>query len=230
MNRLERLYAITEELRRYAPASRSAQALADRFGVARRTIERDLAALRAADVAIGGDVGRGGGYTLQSTFGRVVVSLSPEEVVAILLSVRASKGAPFSVAASVATQRLRDALPPATQVSVDVLRSRVMVTEGETFAVRPTVQRTTEAAVRGRFVMRITYVDANEVATTREVEAHGFYGAVDGWYLIAWCRMRNAGRLFRLDRIARATLTKKVAPARVLDDVLGWVPKPTTTP
>jgi predicted DNA-binding transcriptional regulator YafY len=46
MRRLERLYAITEEIRRHEPASVSAGWLADRFGVSRRTVERDLAALR----------------------------------------------------------------------------------------------------------------------------------------------------------------------------------------
>ncbi|MGI9147874.1 MAG: HTH domain-containing protein [Chloroflexota bacterium] len=40
MNRLERLYAISDHLRRHAPAALSAQSLASRFDVSRRTIER----------------------------------------------------------------------------------------------------------------------------------------------------------------------------------------------
>ena len=53
MNRLERLHALTEHLRRVAPRPVSAASLADRFGVSRRTIERDLAALRNAGVEPG---------------------------------------------------------------------------------------------------------------------------------------------------------------------------------
>src|SRR5689334_20604208 len=40
MNRLERLYAVAEAIRRRAPAPVSAAALAEEFGVTRRTMER----------------------------------------------------------------------------------------------------------------------------------------------------------------------------------------------
>ena len=39
--RLERLYALAEEIRRHAPVPVSAAALAEHFSVSRRTIERD---------------------------------------------------------------------------------------------------------------------------------------------------------------------------------------------
>jgi hypothetical protein len=50
MQRIERLYAISERLRRAAPAIVPAHRLAEELGVTRRTIERDLAALRNAGV------------------------------------------------------------------------------------------------------------------------------------------------------------------------------------
>ena len=43
-------------------------------------------------------------------------------------------------------------------------------------------------------------------------------------------RRRQDRRLFRLDRIEKATLTKQRAPKRDLDDILGWLPAPTTPP
>jgi predicted DNA-binding transcriptional regulator YafY len=230
MNRLERLYAINEELRRRSPLSVSATRLAEEFGVTRRTVERDLAALRASGVPVDADVGRRGGYRLARARGNAVFSLSPEEVVALLLAARAANGMPFTTAASTATQRLLDALPDATRVGVEELRVRIRAGRLDVPRARPAVQRAIEAAVRDRLVVQIDYVDANAVKTARAVEAHGFYGAIDGWYLVGWCRLRDAGRIFRLDRIARATVTREQASVRDLDDVLGWVPNEVVQP
>jgi predicted DNA-binding transcriptional regulator YafY len=87
-----------------------------------------------------------------------------------------------------------------------------------------------EDAVASATVVRLDYRDRNGVKTRREVEGAGFLGAGDGWYLGAWCRLRQDRRLFRLDRIERAAFTKERAPTRDLDDVLGWLPAPTTPP
>lgn len=230
MNRLERLHALHDELRRRAPYPVSASVLADRFGVTRRTVERDLVALRNAGVALAADVGRTAGYWLDERPGRAVFSLSPEEVVALLLAARAAEGMPYASSARSAADRLLDALPAATRIAVDDLRSRIRAAPAELPRPKPAVLRAVEASVRNRVVMRITYLDRVGTQTTRAVEAHGIYGATDGWYLIGWCRLRRAGRLFRLDRITRASVTKERAPERDVDDVLGWVPRVTRQP
>ena len=98
MNRLERLYAVTEAIRRRAPQPVSAAALADEFGVTRRTMERDLAALRGAGVPLYGTDGRRGGQQLAGHGGRVLFALSAEEVTALLLAATASAGMPYSAA------------------------------------------------------------------------------------------------------------------------------------
>jgi predicted DNA-binding transcriptional regulator YafY len=198
--------------------------------VTRRTVERDLAALRSAGVPVDADAGRTGGYRLARAKGSAVFSLGHEEVVALLLAARAATGMPFTTAATAATQRLLDALPDATRVGVDELRARIRAGRLDVPRARPAVQRAVEAAVRDRLVVRIHYVDADAVKTARAVEAHGFYGAIDGWYLIGWCRLRDAGRIFRLDRITRAAVTRVPAPIRDLDDVLGWIPNEVSQP
>ncbi len=230
MNRLERLYAIQEQLRRRSPAPVVAARLADEFGVTTRTIERDLVALRSAGVPIDGDVGRTGGYRMGRTNGAAVFSLNPEEVVALLLATQAAGGMPFTAAATTATQRLLDALPEATRVRVEELRNRIRAAQPDAPPVRPAVRRVVETAVRDRLVVRLRYVDAEGVESLRSVEAHGFYGTVDGWYLNGWCRLRDGGRIFRLDRIQQATATRERAPHRDVDDVLGWVPHEVARP
>ena len=50
MNRIDRLYALVEELRAAGPRGRTARQLAGHFEVSVRTIERDLSALGQAGV------------------------------------------------------------------------------------------------------------------------------------------------------------------------------------
>jgi len=50
VNRTDRLYALVEELRAFAPRRRSARELALRYEVSARTIERDIGALQQAEV------------------------------------------------------------------------------------------------------------------------------------------------------------------------------------
>ena len=229
MNRLERLFAIEQELRRRAPGTVSAAALAEQFGTSRRTIERDLASLRNAGVALYGQPGRSGGQTVLGG-GRVSFSLSAAEVTAVLVALTVAPDTPFGGAGLSAAHRLIDVLPAATRVSVEELRSRLRVVPPESSEVLSRVRHVVEEAVRVQQVVRISYVDGGGAATRRAVDPVGFYGSAEGWYLVGWCHLRRAGRIFRLDRIRSARMTTSPAPAHDLDETLGWVPAPGRVP
>jgi predicted DNA-binding transcriptional regulator YafY len=231
VNRLERLYAISEHLRRNAPRPTSAARLADEFEVSRRTIERDLEALRRAGVPLYADRGRRGGqHTLDRT-GSVVLTLSTPEVVALLVALASSgPDMPFSDAGLTAAQRLLDGLGTGTRIEVDELRRRIRTADADRAPASARVRRTVEEAVRRSVVVNIDYTDQHGARTTRAVEAVGLYAGGDGWYLIGWCRLRDDGRIFRLDRISSARLTRRPAPRRDVDATLGWVPHHVSVP
>jgi predicted DNA-binding transcriptional regulator YafY len=223
MNRLERLHAIAEHLRRSGPRPVSAASLAERLGVTRRTIERDLAALRNAGVPLYAEHGRTGGQVSLDRPGHSVVALSSVEITAILVALAAAgPHMPLQDAGTSATQRLIDAMGPATQLAVQDLRRRIRVRHQPLVPKR--ARRTVEEALRRSVVVNIDYTDANANATTRSVDPVGFYNGGDGWYLIGWCHSRSAGRIFRLDRISSARLTTRPAEQHNVDDTLGWVP------
>ena len=229
MNRLERLHAIAETLRRSAPTPISSAVLADRFDVSRRTIERDLNALREAGVPLYSEMGRTGGQVTLDQQGSSVLTLSAAEVSALLVALAAAgPQLPFGDAGASAANRLLDSLGPITRVGVEELRSRVRVRQQPTSARR--ARRTVEEGVRRGVVVNLDYVDAQGEMTTRSVDPVGFYNGRDGWALIAWCHLRAAGRLFRLDRIRSARLTTRPAVRHDVDDTLGWVPDELTTP
>lgn len=226
MQRLERLFAVHDRLRRAAPGPVSAARLAEEFGVARRTIERDLAALRSAGVPLYAERGRHGGHVSIDRRGSAVVTLTADEVTALLVAVAAAgPDMPFADAASSAVDRLLDGLADSTAVAAEELRARVrtaVVARPQPAARR--VRRTVEAAVRRSLVVNLRYEDGEGRVTERAVEAVGLYRGERQWHLIGWCRLRQDGRIFRLDRIRSANLTRERAPGRDVDETLGWTP------
>ena len=231
MQRLERLFAISETLRRAAPRPVSARRLADEFGVTSRTIERDLNALRAAGVPLYAEAGRNGGAVSLDQMGSVVVTLSPTEVMALLTAVTvAGDTMPFADSGATAMKRVLDALPATTRVATERLRERTRSLEERVEPADRRIRRTIETAVRRGVVVRIDYRDLHGRETRRSVDAVGFLRHVEGWYLIGWCHLREAGRLFHLGRIRRAHLTRAPSEPRDVDETLGWVPDTVTRP
>jgi predicted DNA-binding transcriptional regulator YafY len=71
-------------------------------------------------------------------------------------------------------------------------------------------------ALSSRRVLRIGYGDREGAATMREIEPLGYVGTATHWYLVAWCRLRDALRAFRTDRITSASVTAEVPAPRSL--------------
>jgi predicted DNA-binding transcriptional regulator YafY len=230
VNRLERLYAISDRLRRAAPTTIPARIFAEEFGVTRRTIERDLASLKSAGVPLFGQSGRSGGAGSIAKPQRILAALSDSEVMAVILAVDLAREAPFGAAASSAAARLLETVSGSQAPSVAALRDRFRVAASTAKPVSKRVRSTIEDAVYRQTAVRLHYVDSDGVATLRLVEPTGFYYSEGTWSLVAWCRLRDAGRLFRLHRITRATATRQPCVERNIDEVLGWVPRPGRAP
>jgi predicted DNA-binding transcriptional regulator YafY len=224
VNRTDRLYAIVEELRASAPGRRSARALADRFEVSVRTIERDVSALQQAGVPIYADTGRGGGYALDKTRTLPPMNFTPAEAVAVGIALGRSGAAPFAKSARTALLKIVAAMSAADGAEARKLAERIHFLVREEEAELASVPAVVEEAVAMRQVMRLTYVDRNGAETERDVEPVAFVSGARAWYLIGWCRLREGPRLFRADRIRRASLLDEIAPARDFSEMAPKVP------
>jgi predicted DNA-binding transcriptional regulator YafY len=223
MNRTDRLYAMVEELRARAPRPVSVATLAARFEVSTRTIERDLQALLEAGVPIWSERGRNGGYTLDPTVTLPPLNLTPAEAVAVSIALASLGPNPFADAGRSARQKLVAAMSAAGAEQALSLTERLRVAPTES-GVDDALFKMLRTAVEDEQVIAIEYVDGHGAETSREVEAHGFYVGDGVWGLVGWCRLRNDGRVFRLDRIRNARLTGENNVERDFDNVLGWMP------
>lgn len=224
MNRTDRLYAITEELRSAGRRGRTGARLAERFEVSGRTIKRDISALQQAGVPIWADAGPGGGYVVDAAATLPPLNLSAAEATAIALALAAVPDLPFAADGRSALTKVLAAMPAAERARATGLGQRLWV-RSRPPASRPSVARTLDEALRHTVVVVLDYTDAHGTTSRRRVvEPMAFASTQGRWYLLAWCRSRRAGRWFRLDRVTRATATRESAPPRDLAEVFGAPP------
>ena len=213
MNRTERLYALVEELRAVAPRTRSSRWLAARFEVSTRTVERDLAALQRSGVPISSTPGHAGGHRIDRAHTLPPLALTPDEAVALVVTVRAGADGPFGPAARRAAQKVLGVLGPAERAALDAAAERVRFLADP----HPASPSDLQEHIRRRRVLRLTYTDRRGRTGTRDVEPLGLLLGTDHWFLVAWCRLRAGVRGFRLDRIAGLDPVDEIAPDRGID-------------
>jgi predicted DNA-binding transcriptional regulator YafY len=243
MNRLDRLYALAEELRARAPRPVTARDLAERFEVSTRTVERDLLALQEAGVPIWSQTGPGGGYAVDPLTSLPPLNLTAAEATAIATALAAGGGLPFAEAGRSALRKLVAAMAAAQRDEARALAGRVhFVAAPSPAAVRASapgdtpsgapapqdraVRRVVEEAVAGGMAVEIEYADRNGEVTRRTVEPAGLLRGTRGWYLVGWCRLRSGGRAFRLDRIRSAALTQERVAPRPVEELVHDIPYP----
>ncbi len=215
MNRTDRLYALVEELRAAAPQWRSASSLAEHFEVSTRTIERDLSALQQAGVPIYATPGRRGGYALDLQHTLPPLNLSAAEVAAVASALAADAATPFTHAGRTALQKILAVLREVDAESTRQLASRVrLFDEG---ARGPRSLTSVERAIVEQRAVEIDYVDKRGDCTARTVEPVAVLGVKPHWYQWGFCRLRQAPRAFRLDRIRAAVLLEERVQDRGLD-------------
>ncbi|MDW6061126.1 HTH domain-containing protein [Streptomyces sp. FXJ1.4098] len=93
MNRTARLYALVEELRAAAPRPLTVAALAARFEVSTRTVQRDLQALMESGVPVRNTPGRGGGWTVDPAMTLPPIRFTSDEAWALAAALAAAETA-----------------------------------------------------------------------------------------------------------------------------------------
>jgi len=218
VNRTDRLYALVEELRAVAPRPRSARQLAGRYEVSTRTIERDVLALQEAGVPIYPVAGRCGGYVIDKALTLPPLNFTAAEMVAMAVSLARVEPAPFASALRSALRKVLAAAPAAQMAEAAQLMDRVrLIGTGNPGSGGPPPP--IQEAITARHVLLLDYRDRHDVMTSREVEPVAFAGTRAHWYLIAWCRLRDGARAFRLDRIRAVVDTGEPAPPRSYADL-----------
>jgi predicted DNA-binding transcriptional regulator YafY len=232
MKRAERQYALVDLLRG-ARRPWSAGRLAGEFGVSSRTIERDIGALQQAGVPIYADHGSAGGYSILREYSLPPLNLSAAESLAVLAGLALLDSSPYQRAARRARAKIAAVMAEEHRAPVQERLEMMHVID----AVAPTDGAVPfgilSDAIAARRVVRITYQGEDENggpddarSTVRDVETMGLLRAGDAWLLAGWCRLRDAIRGFRIERITRLEILDGVPtprdPALLEADLARW--------
>ncbi|MDX2967874.1 YafY family protein [Kribbella solani] len=221
MNRMDRLYALVEELRAAGPRGRTARQLAERFEVSVRTIERDLSALGQAGVPLATKPGRTGGYSVDRAMTLPPLNFTPREAMAVAVALSGSEHALFAKDARSALLKIVAAMPAKdldeARAAAAKVRLLVRPAPDPDGAIAEQIWR----AISDNAVLRIVYTDTNGAETERDVEPQHVVVAQNGSYLTGWCHLRQEDRIFRMDRIVRAERTP--VPRRLATEELKVV-------
>lgn len=210
MNIRSRHDAIVRSLRRNGTST--VAELAQDVGASRRTVLRDISALRDEGFVIHSEPGRGGGLQLDPQSVQTNARLSVAEVFALLVSVasmRAAGNLPFSGLADAGLAKIEKALP--SDKVRDLRRFLDCLYVGELApqvdlsnmgAMDPALLPAFETAFIDRLRLRFQYRDAKVAISSRIVEPQAMLILPPLWYLVAWDPSRADFRYFRMDRIS----------------------------
>lgn len=184
--------------------SLSGAEIATQLEVNRRTVRRYITMLQDLGIPIEATRGPFGGYRLRPGFKLPPLMLSDDEALAVTLSLIAAQRQGISVEPATTA----GALAKIERVLPDPLRERLQaLRDTVTFASTADVAPANNAilirlslAIQRSERVQLCY-QSGAAATERRLDPYGVVFHWGRWYLAAWCHLREAMRVFRLDKI-----------------------------
>jgi len=220
MSRAERLLSLLQALRRRRRPV-AASTLAEELGVSRRTLYRDVAALRAQGADVAGEAGIG--YELRPGFTLPPLMFTPDERDALALGALwvARNGDPALADAAMGAMAKIAAV--SSDGSGDFIDSPALL-PGRRRLAEPSDAwiPILREALRSERRLRLGYVDAKGRSTERVIWpiALGFLNGVR--VVAAWCETRLAFRHFRVDRMRELEPLRDRYPRRCRALMADW--------
>lgn len=213
--RLSRLTAILTQLQ--TKRILTATELASKFSVSIRTIYRDIRALEQAGVPILTEEGKG--YSLMEHYRLPPIMFTENQANALILAeqlVLKNKDASFIKDYSEAIDKIKAVLKHSEKDKANLLAERTRYDQNINGERSSNNLSELQFALTNFNVTSIEYANEANKATSRLIEPFALLSTQENWLLVAWCRLRNEFRYFRIDRIKKMEiLSEKFSPHKM---------------
>lgn len=198
--RLSRLTAILTQLQ--TKRLLTATSLAEKFNVSVRTIYRDIRALEQAGVPVLTEEGKG--YKLMEGYRIPPVMFSENQANALILAeqlVLKNKDASFIKDYTEAIEKIKAVLKQSEKDKANLLADRTRFQQNVDRERNSNHISQLQYALTNFYLIKIEYINEQNQTSNRAIEPFALISTTENWLLIAWCRLRNSFRYFRIDRI-----------------------------
>ena len=224
-NRLDRLLGLLRQ-----DDAWTMQLLSERLQVSQRTLLRDINELKDQGCPIQTERGRGGGVALDHRWGVDKLRLSDEEVVNLLVSLAITESLQSPILTTHVTsirQKITHGFPDQQRKLINQLRSRILVGGAASADIvatyTPPKNKVTDVVNRSFFHLKVIdfyYTSGSGEQTQRSMEPQFLFFNWPIWYVLGWDYLRDAPRVFRLDRIRSVKKNQQSFKLRKRADVL----------
>ncbi|MFT5818892.1 MAG: putative DNA-binding transcriptional regulator YafY [Crocinitomix sp.] len=203
--RLSRLTAIITQLQ--SKRLITARYLAEKHNVSIRTIYRDINTLEKSGIPIITEEGKG--YSLMEGYQLPPVLFTEDEANALITAeqlVLKNRDQSFSENYSNAIVKIKAVLKHSQKGKADLLGERIYIKENDRGEKSSNFLMKIQSAITNFQLVEIEYLSLGNKLTKRNIEPFAVYSNKGSWLLIAFCKLRNEFRAFRIDLIQKLVL------------------------
>lgn len=198
--RLSRLTAILTQLQ--SKRIVTAKQLAEKHGVSVRTIYRDIRTLEKSGIPIVTEEGKG--YSIMEGYHLPPVLFTEEEANALItIEQLAIKNKDLSLVKNTtsAIEKIKAILRYSQKGNADLLADRIYFSGNNNEEKTSNNLMQIQSAITQYKVLTMDYLSSENKLTSRNIEPFAIYSIHGDFLLIAFCRLRNDFRHFRIDFI-----------------------------
>ncbi|WP_095073747.1 helix-turn-helix transcriptional regulator [Tenacibaculum jejuense] len=198
--RISRLTAIITQLQ--SKKIVTATYLAEKFGVSVRTIYRDIRTIEDSGIPVYTEEGKG--YSLLEGYYLPPVMFTEEEANALITAaylIGKNKDQSLVENYENAITKIKSVFRKQQQQKSELLEQRIEFRYNPEKATTSKNLITLQTAITDFKLIKIKYNSLENNLTKRIIEPFALYSTNENWLLIAFCRLRNDFRVFRIDLI-----------------------------
>jgi predicted DNA-binding transcriptional regulator YafY len=200
--RLSRLTAIITQLQ--SKRIITAKYLAEKHNVSIRTIYRDVRTLENSGIPVITEEGKG--YSLMEGYQLPPVMFTENEANALITAeqiILKNKDQSFIENYGNAIIKIKSVLRFSQKEKMNFLAERIHFRENTDDKKSSNYLMTIQSAITSFHLLEIEYNSIQNNFTKRTIEPFAIYSTQGNWLLIAFCRLRNEFRAFRIDLIQK---------------------------
>ncbi|NMM47712.1 helix-turn-helix transcriptional regulator [Marinigracilibium pacificum] len=205
--RLVRLTSILTQLQ--SKRILTAKEIAERHSVSIRTVYRDIKTLIQSGIPIITEEGKG--YSIMEGYKLPPIMFTEEEANALITAehlILKNRDQSLSDQYQNAINKIKSVLRYSQKETVEILSQRIQIRNNEKNDKTSNYLIKIQSYISNYQLIEIDYLSLDNNHSNRLIEPFAIYSTNDNWILIAFCRLRNEFRSFRLDCIKNLTATQ----------------------